>query len=70
MLGYFINNQLMRWVSSGLNFDTTFKVNKRKNKIMQMQTIMFVMQGQVLDRLSKRVEIAATVNRFITDQLK
>ena len=34
MLGQFINNQLMKWVCSGLNFDTTFKVNKRKNKIM------------------------------------
>ena len=41
MLDQFINNQLMRWVCSGLNFDTTFKVNKRKNKIMQIQTIMY-----------------------------
>lgn len=36
MLDQFINNALMKWVSSGLNFDTTFKVNKRKHKIMQL----------------------------------
>lgn len=31
---------------------------------------MYIIQGQVLDRLSKKIEIAAQVNRFITDQLK
>ena len=41
LLDQFINNKLMKWTCSGLNFDTTFKVNKRKNKIMQIQTIMY-----------------------------
>ena len=34
LLDQFINNKLMKWTCSGLNFDTTFKVNKRKYKIM------------------------------------
>ena len=34
ILDQFVNNHLFRWICSGLNFDTTFKVNRRKNKIM------------------------------------
>lgn len=40
-----MNNHLFRWICSGLNFDTTFKVNRRKNKIMQIQTMMYTIQG-------------------------
>ena len=70
VLDQFVNNKLLKWMCTGLNFDTTFKVNRRKDKIMQIQTIMYTIQGQVLDRLSKKIEIAAHVNRFITDSLK
>ena len=31
---------------------------------------MYTVQGQLLDRLSKKIEVASRVNRFITDSLK
>jgi hypothetical protein len=31
---------------------------------------MYIIQGKVLDHLSKKIEIAANVNRFITDSIK
>jgi hypothetical protein len=31
-----LNNNLFRWLCSGLNFETTLKVNRRKQKIMQI----------------------------------
>ena len=70
LLEQLLNNNLFKWLCSGLNFETTFKVNRRKNKIMQIQTLMYTIQGKVLDRISKKIEIAASVNRFITDSLK
>ena len=36
VLEQLINNHLMKWMCSGLNFDTTFKVNKCKGKLLSI----------------------------------
>ena len=36
LLDQFVNNQIMKWMCSGLNFDTTYTVNRRKDKIMRI----------------------------------
>lgn len=40
-LKHLIDSKLMKWVCNGLNFNTTFKANQRKNKLVQMHTLMF-----------------------------
>jgi len=45
----------MRWISSGLNFDTVFKLNSLKNILMQIQTLMYQIQGVILERLSRKI---------------
>jgi len=41
VLNHLINSKLMKWLCSGLNFDTIFKANQRKKKFIQMHTLMF-----------------------------
>ena len=36
-----INNYLMKWMCSGLNFSTTFKVNKVKGKLLAIHSLMY-----------------------------
>ena len=64
-----VNNKLFKWLCSGLNFNTAH-INRKKTLIIQIQTMLFSIQGQLFDRLEKRVEIAAEINTFITDRLK
>ena len=69
-LDHIVNSKLMKWICSGLNFETTFKANQRKGKLIQMHTLMYQIQGEVLERLNKRINVAAGINRYITDALK
>ena len=64
-----LNNKLFKWICSGLNF-TVPQLNKCKELMMQIQTILFQIQGRLYESLSKRIEVAAKMNSFITDQLK
>ena len=70
VLDAFVNNNLFKWICSGLNFDTVFKINRKKNKLMLIQTIMYEIQGDIFNRLSKKIYVAANVNRFIADTIK
>jgi len=70
VLDAFLNNNLIKWICSGLNFDSVFKINRKKNKLMLIQTIMYEIQGDIFNRLSKKISVAANVNRFIADTLK
>ena len=64
-----LNNKLFKWMCSGLKFTVT-QLNKCKDLMMQIQTILFQIQGHLYESLSKRIEVAAKMNSFITDQLK
>ena len=70
VLDAFVNNNLIKWICSGLNFDSVFKINRKKNKLMLIQTIMYEIQGDIFNRLRKKISVAANVNRFIADTIK
>ena len=70
VLSHMINSKLVKWICSGLNFNSTFKANNCKSRLITMHTLMYQIQGDILERLGKRVDVAASLNRYITESLK
>ena len=64
-----VNSELLKWFSEGLNFNGK-DLNRRKQVLVDIQTILYSIQGSELKRVKKEIQIAAKINNFIAESLK